>query len=64
MSLSVMLHCLGSKKCWMQEREMGGKQEHKQADQTDERLEGVSSPFQLMAERYIECMRIQIDLQN
>lgn len=54
MSLSVLLHCLGSQRCWMQEREVSGK-EHRQADQRDERLEGVSSPFQLMSERCIEC---------
>lgn len=48
----------------MQEREVAGKQEHRQADHTDERLESVSSPFQLMAERYIEGVGIQINLQN
>lgn len=37
----------------MQEREVAGNLEHRQADQTDARLEGVSSPFQLLAERYI-----------
>lgn len=52
----MLLHCLGSKRSWKQERELGGKQEHRQADQRDERLEGVSSPFQLMAERCIECI--------
>lgn len=40
----------------MQETEVAGKQEHRQTDQRGERLEGVSSPFQLMAERYIECI--------
>lgn len=34
---------------------VSGKQEHRQAEQRDERLGGVSSPFQLVAERYIEC---------